>query len=144
MPPFVQLKKFAAYYGTSLFIAVFTRALHWCLSWSRSIESTLAHPSSRFNLILFTHLCVGLPNGLFPSGFPTNNLHLVFSTYSYYIPCPSHPPWLHYYNCTWRGAQVTELLVKQLSPPSSHSIPFRSNCSPQHTVPKHPQSPFLP
>jgi hypothetical protein len=26
-------------------------------------------------LILFTHLCLGLPSGLFPSGFPTNILH---------------------------------------------------------------------
>jgi hypothetical protein len=31
----------------------------------------------RSTLILFTHLCVGLPSGLFPSGFPTNNLYML-------------------------------------------------------------------
>jgi hypothetical protein len=31
------LKKFPAFYGTRRFITVFTRALHWSLSWARSI-----------------------------------------------------------------------------------------------------------
>jgi hypothetical protein len=51
--------------------------------------------SLRSILILSTHLCLGLPNGLVPSGF--------FHQYpictplfprSCYMPCPSHPPWL--------------------------------------------------
>jgi hypothetical protein len=62
-PPIVQLlKNFPAFYGTQRFIAVFTRALHWFLSWARSI-------SLRSILILSTHLRLGLPSGLFPSGF---------------------------------------------------------------------------
>jgi hypothetical protein len=37
--PLVQLlKKFSAFYGTRRFITVFTRALHWSLSWARSIQ----------------------------------------------------------------------------------------------------------
>jgi hypothetical protein len=37
-PPVVQLlKNFPAFYGTRRFITVFTRALHWSLSWARSI-----------------------------------------------------------------------------------------------------------
>jgi hypothetical protein len=41
-PPIVQLlKKFPAIYGTRRFIAVFTGALHWSLSWARS---TPHHP----------------------------------------------------------------------------------------------------
>jgi hypothetical protein len=34
------------------------------------------HPTSwRSNLILSSHLCLGLPSGLFPSGFPTKTLY---------------------------------------------------------------------
>jgi hypothetical protein len=42
------------------------------------IQSTSLHPTSlRSILILSTHLLLGLPSGLFPSGFPTNNPLLV-------------------------------------------------------------------
>jgi hypothetical protein len=40
------LKKFPAFYGTRRFNAVFTRALHWSLSWAISIQSTPSHPIS--------------------------------------------------------------------------------------------------
>jgi hypothetical protein len=52
---------------------VFTRALHWSLSWARSIRSIPSHPISlRFILLLSTHLRFGLPNGLLPSGLISN------------------------------------------------------------------------
>jgi hypothetical protein len=55
---------------------MFTRALHWSLSWARSIQSTPSHPISlRSILILSTHLRLGLPNGLLPYGFPNNILY---------------------------------------------------------------------
>jgi hypothetical protein len=42
-PPIVQpLMNFPAFYGTRRFITVFTRALHWSLSWARSIPSYLS------------------------------------------------------------------------------------------------------
>jgi hypothetical protein len=42
---------------------------HLSLSWARSIHSTPLHPTSwRSILILFSHLCLGLPNGIFLSG----------------------------------------------------------------------------
>jgi hypothetical protein len=45
--PLVQpLKKFPAFYGTRRFIIVFTRALHWSLSWARSVQSIPSHPIS--------------------------------------------------------------------------------------------------
>jgi hypothetical protein len=51
---------------------MFTRAFHWSLSWARSIQSIPhRHISLRAILMLISHLCVGLPNGLFPSGFPS-------------------------------------------------------------------------
>jgi hypothetical protein len=45
--PIVQpLRNFPAFYGTRRFITVFTRALHWSLSWARSIQSIPSHPIS--------------------------------------------------------------------------------------------------
>jgi hypothetical protein len=42
--PIVQpLKNFPEFYGTQRFITVFTRALHWSLSWVRSIQSIPPH-----------------------------------------------------------------------------------------------------
>jgi hypothetical protein len=51
-PPIVQLlKNFPAFYGIWRFITVFTKALHWSLSWIRSIQSTPPTPwSSKWSL----------------------------------------------------------------------------------------------
>jgi hypothetical protein len=75
--PIVQLlKNFPAFYGTRRFITVFTRALHWSLSWARSIQYIPSHPiSPRSILILSTHLHLDLPSGLLRSCFPTNILY---------------------------------------------------------------------
>jgi hypothetical protein len=71
LPIAQPLKKFPAFYGTRRFITAFTRALHWSLSWARSIQSLPSHPTSlRSILIVSTHLRLGLPSGLLPSGFP--------------------------------------------------------------------------
>jgi hypothetical protein len=69
-------KNFLMFYGTRNFITVFTRALHESLFWVRWIQTTPTHPISlRSILILSTQLRLGLPSGLFPSGFPTNILY---------------------------------------------------------------------
>jgi hypothetical protein len=68
-PPIVQLlKNFLAFYGTRRFFTVLTRALHWSLSWARSIRSIPSHPIPLRTILIFTHLLLGLPSGLFPSG----------------------------------------------------------------------------
>ena len=70
------VKKFPAFHGTRRFITVLTSVRHLSLFWANPIQSTYPHPTSwRSILILSTHLRLGLPSGLFPSGFPTKKLY---------------------------------------------------------------------
>ena len=86
------VKKFPAFHGTRRFITALTSVRNLSLSWASPIQSIYPHPTSwRSILILSTHLRLGLPNGLFPSGFPTKTLYTVyiqpqlFGTYSFEI-----------------------------------------------------------
>jgi hypothetical protein len=81
--------------------------------------------------MLSTHLRLGLPSGVFPCGFLTNNLYMLFSfpiraTYSAHLT----PSRLDNSNYTWWRVQITQLLVMQFAPPSPHFIPLRSNIIP--------------
>ena len=77
------VKKFPAFYRTRRFITVLTSVRHLSLSWANPIQSTYPHPTSwRSILILSTNLRLGLPSGLFPTGFPTKTLYT-----------PSPPPY---------------------------------------------------
>ena len=70
------VKKFPAFHGTRRFITALTSVRHLSLSWANPIQSTYPHPTScRSILILSTHLRLGLPSGLLPSGSPTKTLH---------------------------------------------------------------------
>ena len=71
-------KKFPALYGTRRFIITFTSAYHLSLSSARSVQSIpLPLPTFRISiLILSSHLCLGLPSCLFPSGFSTKTLYI--------------------------------------------------------------------
>jgi hypothetical protein len=62
-PLIVQpLKNFPACNGSRRFYTVFTRTLHWSLSWAIWIQPTPCHPVSLSSIfILFTHLRFGLP-----------------------------------------------------------------------------------
>ena len=75
------VKKFPAFHGTRRFITALTSIRHLSLSWGSPIQSTCPHPTSwRSILILSTHLRLGLPSGLFPSGFPNKTLYTPLSS----------------------------------------------------------------
>ena len=77
-------------YGTRRFITTTTSARHLFLSWARSIQSMPSHPTSwTAILICFSHLSLGLPSRLLPSGFLTNTLHTPLPRMCY-TPRPSH------------------------------------------------------
>jgi len=94
------VQKFAAFYGTRRFITAFTSVRHLSLSWASSIQSIPSHPTSWISiLILSSHLSLGLPSGLFPSGFPTKTLYaLLLSPHTSYMPRPSHSSWFDHPN----------------------------------------------
>jgi hypothetical protein len=56
--------------------------------------------------MLFIHLRLGLPSGLFPSGFPTNYLYTFLSPHSCHMSRPPLPPRLYNSNYTWRRVQI--------------------------------------
>ena len=70
------VKKLPAFHGTRRFITALTSVRHLSLSRTSPIQSIYPYPTSwRSILILYTHLRLGLPIGLLPSGFPTKTLY---------------------------------------------------------------------
>jgi len=69
-------KKNPAFYGTRNFITAFTRPHHLSLPLASAIQSMPPLPTSwRYVLILPSHLQLGHPSALFPSGFLTKILY---------------------------------------------------------------------
>ena len=84
------VKKFPAFHGTRRFITALTSVRHLSVSWASPIQSIYPHTTSwRSILIVFTHLRLGLPSGLFPSGFPTKTLYAPLSS-PIRATCPAH------------------------------------------------------
>ena len=84
------VKKFPAFHGTRRFITALTSVRHLSLSWASPMQSTCPHPTSWRSILIFsTHLRLGLPSGLFPSGFPTKTLYTALSS-PISTTCPTH------------------------------------------------------
>ena len=105
----VLLEKFPAFHGTRRFITALTSVRHLSLSWASPIQSIYPHPTSwRSILILSTHLRLGLPSGLFPSGFPTKTLYTPLSS-PIRATCPAHLILLDFITRTLLGEEYRSL-----------------------------------
>jgi hypothetical protein len=101
------------------------------LSHIHPIHSIPSYLSLRFILILSTHLRLGLPSGLFPSGFPTNVLHAT---------CPAHLILFHLIILIILGEDYnlrSSSLCSFLQPPVSSSLSLRSSLNVRDQV-SHP------
>ena len=111
------VKKFPAFHGTQRFITALTNVRHMSLSWANPIQSIYPHPTSwRSILILSTHLRLGLPSGLLPSGFPTKTLYTPLSS-PIRATCPAHLILLDFINRTIVGEEsmLSYMYTKYLS-----------------------------
>jgi len=98
-------KKFPVFHGTPRFITALTCVRHLSLSWASPTQSIYPHPTSwRSALILSTHLRLGLPSGLYPSGFPTKTLYTPLSS-PIRATCPVHLILLDFITRTILGEQ---------------------------------------
>ena len=103
------VKKFPAFHGTRRFITALTSVRHLPLYWASPIQSIYPHPTSwRSILILSTHLHLGLPTGLFPSGFPTKTLYTPLSS-PICATCPAHLIILDFITRTILGEEYRSL-----------------------------------
>ena len=118
----VQLvKNFPVFQGTRRFITALTSVRHLSLSWASPIQSIYPHSTSwRPVLILYTHLRLGLPIGLVPSGFPTKTLYTPpvspprpytpLLTHTRHMPSQSHSSrFYHPHNIGW-GVQIIAII----------------------------------
>ena len=64
------VKKFPVFHRTRRFITALTSVRQLSLSWASPIQSIYPHSTTWRSVLISTHLRLGLPSGLFPSGFP--------------------------------------------------------------------------
>ena len=112
------VKKFPTFYGTWSFIIAFTRARHLSLSRANSIQSIPAHPTSWRFIFMLSHLRLGLPSGLFPSGFPTKTMYTpvvspILATFPAHFILDLNVMLIKVLLITWQNKILTDLLNGQ-------------------------------
>jgi hypothetical protein len=65
--------------------------------------------SLRCLLVLSSYLRLGLPSGVFSTGFPTKSPYAFFFPHACHMPCPPNPSWAGHSNYIWRTVQVMKL-----------------------------------
>ena len=107
------VKKFPTFHGTQRFITALTSVRLLSLSWASLIQSIYPQRTSwKSILILPTHLRLGLPSGLFPSGFPSKTLYTSFSSPTR-ANCPAHLILLDFITRTILGEEYKSFSISR-------------------------------
>jgi len=128
------IKKFPAFYGTPRFITAFTSACQLSLSWASSIQPIPPHPTSwRSTLIFSSHLRLGLPIGLFPSGFPHQNpVYTSLLPHTRYMSRPSNSS--RFYHIGDKTLKISKLAIVWQKNPLSADF-YRMFCQTYTDIP---------
>ena len=102
------VKKFPAFYWTRRFITASTTVRHLSLCWTSSIQYMPPYPTSWGCILLSSHLRLGLPSGLFPSGFRTKTLYAPL-LYPIRATCPANLTLLNLINRLKSGEEYKSL-----------------------------------
>ena len=117
---FSARQEIPTFYGSRRFIDSFTSARHLSLSWAISIQSMPPIPLPEDPS---SHLRLGSPSGLFPSGFLTKTLHTTLLPHTCYIPLPSHySRFYHPNNIGWGVQIINSSLFSFIHSPLTSSV----------------------
>ena len=137
------VKKFPAFHGNRRFITALKSVRHLSLTWASPIHSIYPHTTScRSTLILSTHLRLGLPSGLFPSGFPTKTLYIITKITPQWHSCvrlptlPKVPTHTHTHTHTTGMTQFLDVSsnYRCWTPKADEVGQMRPTCSPHRAL----------
>jgi hypothetical protein len=115
-----------------------------CLSWARSIQSMLPHPTSWTSiLILSSHLRLGLPICFFLRVFTSKRCTHLTLSHKRCMTQPYSSRFYHLHISEW-AVQIIKLLIMKFSPLLWYLGPLRPEYSPQLPIIRHPQPMSLP